>query len=68
MIALTQNEGKYPPPHARYLVERDHRHFVATSCYGMHAPWWGAMTATGEVEPVEMWPTDRWAPLSGIVL
>jgi len=52
-----------PTRHARHFVERDGRCFVATPCYGMHEPWWVAMAATGEVQPVAMLETDRWLPL-----
>lgn len=52
-----------PTRHARHFVDRDGRYFIATPCYGMHEPWWVAMTAGGEVEPVAMHDTDRWVPL-----
>ncbi|MBX3704011.1 MAG: hypothetical protein KF822_09575 [Steroidobacteraceae bacterium] len=52
-----------PPPHTRYLVFRGGSAFTATPCYGMHAPWWVCNTASGEVEPVDIEPTDRWISL-----
>jgi len=56
---------EYPEPHARYLVKREATGpFVATPCYGMHAPWWVPLVADlyqpgGVVFPME--PTDRFS-------
>lgn len=66
----TLNTTKYPEPHAKYLVKRDGWIFVATPCYGMHAPWWVAAIGpalpygTREVDPVPMLDTDEWVPLT----
>lgn len=54
---------RHPKPHARYLVQRAGAMFVATPCYGLHAPWWVAMTARGEVPPEPIEPTDQWREL-----
>ena len=51
------------PPHARYLVQRQRFQFVATPCYGMHAPWWVPMTPTGESDPIATEPDDTWISL-----
>ena len=64
---MQQVEGKYPPPHARYLVQRGRLYFVATPCYGMHKPWWVAQTADKEMEPVAIEPTDAWVAIEEIV-
>jgi hypothetical protein len=64
---MQQVKGEHPPPHARYLVERNGRHFVATPCYGMHSPWWVPMTPDGESEPISIEGTDKWMPLDKIV-
>jgi len=58
-----QIQGQHPQPHARYLVKRGHYTFVATPCYGMHAPWWVPMKHDGELEPISMESTDKWMPI-----
>lgn len=50
----------YPPPHARYLVNRDNVIFTATPCYGLHDPGWVVKTLTGETAPEKMLPDDKW--------
>lgn len=50
----------YPPPHARYLLERAGVTFTATPCYGMHAPWWIVRTLLGEAAPEPMQDGDKW--------
>lgn len=64
--ALSEGLGvlpeSYPPPHARYLLERDGVTFTATPCYGMHEPWWVVKTLTGEAEPERMQAGDKWRP------
>lgn len=53
-----------PEPHKRYLVNRGGRLFVAIPCYGLHAPWWVATTATGEAEPEDMnLDNDKWVEI-----
>ena len=52
----------YPPPHARYLLERDGETMTATPCYGMHDPWWVIKTLTGEASPEPMRDGDMWRP------
>jgi len=64
---MQQVEGQYPPPHAKYLVQRGHWMFVATPCYGMHNPWWVPMTYNGETEPIKIEPTDKWMPLDAVI-
>lgn len=59
-------QEKYPPPHARYLVQRDRALFTATPCYGMHNPWWVVLTMDGEVAPVAIEKTDKWIPLGEV--
>ena len=54
---------KHPPPHARYLLERDGVVFTATPCYGMHAPWWVVKTLDGEAEPQAMQDGDKWTAI-----
>jgi hypothetical protein len=67
MSQLQQVEGQHPPPHARYVVERDGHHFIATPCYGMHHPWWVPATPNGESEPIPIIGTDRWVPLDSLL-
>ncbi len=58
-----------PAPHARYEVWREEAgHFVATPCYGMHAPWWVPLTCdlyspgstAFQMEDLDMW--RLWEP------
>ena len=61
---------KHPPPHAKYLVNRDGWHFVATPCYGMHHPWWVAATAgesnQREADPVPIRDGDEWVAIAAL--
>lgn len=42
----TKAADRHPAPHARYEVRRaDLGTFVATPCYGLHAPWWVPLVA-----------------------
>lgn len=56
----------HPPRHARYLVRRQGRTFVATPCYGMHMPWWVPMTHDRELDPIDMAAGDQWIPLAAL--
>jgi hypothetical protein len=53
----------HPPPHAKYIVRRGLAHFIATPCYGMHAPWWVPSNPDGESPPIDMEDGDAWAAL-----
>lgn len=61
---------QHPPRHAKYLVRRDSWRFVATPCYGMHAPWWvpASCNTLGykEDEPIHMQDADEWVPLDSV--
>lgn len=67
MSETTKVKDAHPRPHARYTVRRDGNWFVATPCYGMHAPWWVPSSPTGETEPIDMRDTDEWHPLKDAV-
>lgn len=64
---MQQVEGKYPPPHALYLVQRGRYMFVATPCYGMHNPWWVPMTHEKELDPIAIDPNDKWMALDAVI-
>lgn len=64
---MQQVEGKYPPPHSQYLVQRGRSLFIATPCYGMHSPWWVPDSPTGETEPINILADDKWMPIDQVI-
>ena len=69
-LRWTAVSEQHPAPHAKYLVRRDRWRFVATPCYGMHAPWWVPATcgdlSLQESEPIGMVVTDEWVALDDL--
>lgn len=62
-------EDEHPAPHAKYLVWRKGiGPFVATPCYGMHAPWWVPWIVESEGrnwgKTIDMEDSDLWRPWS----
>ena len=57
---------RYPPPHNKYIVERNGIIFTATPCYGLHSPWWVVRVMGKEYEapPEPMLDGDMWISLS----
>jgi len=63
LIEWTLAKDGHPPPHKKYLVQREGIPALCTPCYGMHSPWWVEKTLTGkELEPLQIQPTDLWTP------